>query len=294
MLTSSPKQPLMEPLKDFQRLGPSIFLYEPPSLLCPSPTSTVIASPPSVTILTTWMSASPRHIVKYTNAYKTLFPHTPIIVITTSAPDMVYRPYSTQQASLTPVLRLLLRYAQDAPTSGVLLHTFSNGGAHKACQLARTYKSQTGSALKIGALVLDSSPGVATFARTTAAMMVGLPSSPVARTVLSVLVYALLGMLWLTYLLLPGDNVVQRMRKDLNNPNLFGRGNERLYIYSTEDRMVGWEDVESHSREAEERDWHVRREKWAKPSHVGHMAVDGERYWGAVKSLWKVASVAEH
>ena len=67
-------------------------------------------------------------------------------------------------------------------------------------------------------------------------------------------------------------------------------GKHRLYVYSVKDPMVGWEDVEAHSRTAEKHGWVVRREKWEASGHCGHMYDDPQRYWNAVENVWQAGS----
>lgn len=43
---------------------------------------------------------------------------------------------------------------------------------------------------------------------------------------------------------------VSQLRSELNDPAVFGATAKRLYLYSTADQMVRWEDVESHLAEA--------------------------------------------
>ncbi|KAG4440188.1 hypothetical protein IFR05_004333 [Cadophora sp. M221] len=204
---------------------------------------------------------------------------------------MVYRPYSTQQADLRMILSLL-QNSSGSEEPEVLLHMFSNAGAHKASQLARAYQAQTGKALRCEAMVFDSTPGVATYSRIVDAMTVGLPDIPVLRQSLVCLIYGLVGLIRLQILASGGLDLVERARTDLNDPALAQSQRGRLYLYSVKDKMVGWEDVESHAREAEQNGEHVRREKWTGTAHVGHMANDGERYWGTIKSLWNSSTAS--
>lgn len=291
---SPQKQPSTDHLKDFDRLTPSIFLHQP-APLSPASQPTSPSASPSLIVLTTWMSASPRHISKYATHYQTLFPSVPILIITTSPPDMIYRPYSSQQKRLAPAISVLLQHTADAAQSQagnpILLHAFSNAGGHAACQLAHAYRAQTGRALPIGAMVLDSSPGAGTFARTIASLSPLLPSAAVPKAIGTVAIYVVTGVLWAVSRA-TDDNLVEKLRADLNDPGLFGAGGMgRLYVYSRADEVVGAEDVEAHAAEAAKGGWKVAKESYVGSGHVGHMVQDGERYWGAIRGLWEVASL---
>lgn len=214
---------------------------------------------------------------------------------------MVYRPYSTQQQHLAPAISVLLQnttetsqsqsQSQSQTPNGILLHAFSNAGGHTACQLAHAYKAHTGRALPIMAMVLDSSPGSGTFTRTIASLSPILPSAFVPRAIGKIIIYIVTGMLWAVSRA-TNDNLVEKLRSNLNDPELFGgRGMGRLYVYSQSDEIVGAEDVEAHAAEAAKVGWNVRKESYVRSGHVGHMMQDGERYWGAVREMWEVASL---
>ena len=80
---------------------------------------------------------------------------------------------------------------------------------------------------------------------------------------------------------------MERARRDLKDPTLVGSERGRLYIYSVDDKMVGWEDVEIHAIEAVGRGEDIERERWVGTGHVGHMSDDKEWYWSAIKRFWE-------
>jgi len=157
------------PLSDFASLGPSILLQLPPSTHSGNVKHT--PPPPSLIILTSWNTANPKHIAKYTTHYRSLYPSSPILLIRNTTADMITRSYKSQQQRLTVALPVIQEYG----TGKILLHSFSNGGAYMATQLLRTYKLEMGRPLHVAALVLDSSPGEATFKRTADAIVAILP-----------------------------------------------------------------------------------------------------------------------
>ncbi|KAK0108219.1 hypothetical protein ONS95_003039 [Cadophora gregata] len=180
--------------KDFQQLSPTISLYRPSD----SNTKSHPATPQdrSLIILAPWLSAQPRHITKYTDAYQSLFPNASILVICTTAADMVYRSYHSQQEDLNTVLPVL-QANDDNGELDILLHMFSNAGAHKASQIARAHQGQTKTTLKCGVMVFDSTPGIATYSRIVDAMTVGLPTIPILRQLLACVVHLLVALIWL-------------------------------------------------------------------------------------------------
>ena len=297
-----------DPLSDFTTLGPSILLYLPSST-APHNTSATVP-PPSLIILTTWNSALSKHIAKYTAHYRTLYPSSPILVVRNTIPDLITRSYASQEKRLKAAISVIQEYG----TGKVLLHAFSNGGAFTATQLARVYKLEMGQELSVGALVLDSSPGIATLKRTADALVATLPKGflyvysfhfqilyPFLRNnveliryrwhnpLVLLVLYLILGIVYIHAAIFHSEDVITVTRNNLNNGTLIHE-NIRLYAYSVQDPMVGWEDVEAHSREAEKNGCVVRKEKWDTSGHCGHMYNDPKRYWDAVQQVWEASS----
>lgn len=67
----------------------------------------------------------------------------------------------------------------------------------------------------------------------------------------------------------------------------------RLYMYSEQDEMVRWGDVEDHAAEGARHGLRVRLERFADSPHVAHARTDPARYWGAVGRTWEDACEVE-
>jgi hypothetical protein len=61
----------------------------------------------------------------------------------------------------------------------------------------------------------------------------------------------------------------------------------RCYIYSENDLSVPSWHIERHAREAEEKGFSVRMEKFEGSAHVSHSRLDPERYWKIVQEVWR-------
>jgi hypothetical protein len=57
----------------------------------------------------------------------------------------------------------------------------------------------------------------------------------------------------------------------------------RTYIYSAEDTLTDWRDVEAHAKEAERKGFEVGLERYKGSKHVAHAREDERRYWGIFK-----------
>lgn len=278
-----------------QPIGQDIYLYQP---LDPSPSPSPNLNPtdsPALITLCTWLGgATPKRIQKYINGYRSLYPDSAILLITTRILEISALPFSVLHARLGPardVIRQLSSSTANGAPPSILLHIFSHGGCNTAIQLAISlFRDSNHPSFEIGkylgVVIIDCCPGDTSFDRAYQAAALSLPSSVPGQLVGKVLFYPVIGLIhglqttgWM--------NSVRDLRKQLNDPQVFGTSAARLYLYSTADQIVGYEDVESHQREAKSLVGCVV-EGIAFP-HSPHCALvrdHSERYWGEIKRFW--------
>jgi hypothetical protein len=267
--------------QDFNKLSANIWYLkkEETSSASHAPSS----EQPDLVIVSAWMGANPKHISKYVLGYRTIFPNAALLVITNAIPDVSYRSDSSQRKRLDPALSVV--EGLPANDSRLLIHVFSNGGVNQVVQLASMYQSRHRRPLPVKSMILDSCPGTAGYKTGLAALSVGLPKSWALRAILLGFIHLIV--LWSLVLnrLLPERNLVDSLRRRLNDSSLFPFKAPRVYIYSPMDLMVSWKDIESHAVEASKKGWPVHQEVFEKSSHVGHLMADKNRYWEIVKRM---------
>ena len=260
----------------FTRLNGSVYIHEPT-------TTTSSSGEPNLILVCGWMDASPRHISKYTAGYEKLYPSARILAITTSSIDAAFTTHGANIKRVVPVLEIL--YALP-PNAKLLLHFFSNGGSFTSTLIARKYKEKMGNPLPTTAVILDSTPGRATYEATVRAFAVTLPKNPVIKFIGILFLRLFYWLYRVTYLLSSQKDLVEKARTDLNTKTLMDVDTPRLYIYSEADDMVAWQSVEEHIEEAKRLGYAADREKYLESGHCGHLMRDEKRYWGAVQRLW--------
>ena len=197
--------------------------------------------------------------------------------------------------------------SSDRPFSSILLHAFSEGGSYTSVALASLYlessrsepakpsSSGTGR-IPISALVLDSTPGhrpTQSQARRAVARSLSpaISSRPFIAKPLS---FAAVSLTTETLKMLkryaPGKNFFDLTRLGLNDPALFElEGVPRLYLFSEEDEIVMWEDVQSHAEQSGVRSLCVRFKGTRHCQHAaGKGRSEGRIYWEAVRSVWEM------
>lgn len=291
----TPLQPIGENIQFFQP--------EPEPEPEPTPESNVTSSPsPALITLCTWLGgATTQRIQKYITGYRALYPNSAILLITTHILEISVLPFSTLRARLSPardVIRQVVRVRSESDTGkgkgkgGILLHVFSHGGCNTAIQLALSLRMDPDPihpVLDIGryisGIIFDCCPGDTTFKRAYQAAALSLPRSMPAPGQIAgkVLLYPVVGIVntlqqngWMSS--------VRDLRAQLNNPGVFGTTAARLYLYSTADRMVGWENVEAHLEEARSAlGCAVEGVAFEDSSHCALVRDYPGRYWGEIK-----------
>lgn len=271
-------KPVPKAFEGFKRLGTSTYLFEPSSA------KKYGESAPDLILLCSWLDALPKHIAKYTEGYNALYPHTRILLVTTSFLEMSFNGTKAELARIEPVIEVLL---SGPPDQKILLEFFSNGGAYTSCYIAREYKARTGRCLPIGAQIQDSSPGQWGYARSISALSMSLPKSFILRWLGYVFLH--LFMSWYVVVVrITGQEYFNTViGRQLNNKMWFDQAAPRLYFYSRTDSMVSWEHIEAHAKEAKVKGYQVTKEEFVGSAHCGHMMRDPARYWGAVKAVWE-------
>jgi hypothetical protein len=280
-------------LPNFTLVTPSIYEHTPSSIYDHKDTDA-----PSLILLCTWTGAQARYIAKYTAEYRSLFPHTRIMVIATTAKDLCFRNSARKQHRLKPAVERIssLEYLNaDGAAAGILMHVFSEGGSNKACELAEAYFAITGKRLPVSALCFDSTPGHPRYLRLCNALNKSLPQIPVLRHTGLIVGSAVLGAIWITYRVFkgPDNNVITRTRRRLLDPTHFDLAAPRCYLYSKADELIAWQDVCEHVDESKARGLRVQEEVFEGSGHVGHARQEPERYWRAVMATWRSSNAMD-
>ncbi|KAK1773061.1 hypothetical protein QBC45DRAFT_364552, partial [Copromyces sp. CBS 386.78] len=209
----------------------------------------------------------------------------------------------------------------------LLIHLFSNGGSSQLLSLHTYLQSQSQSQsqshlhlrfrLPSHLVIFDSAPGQMAYLPSYLALShVLLPPasrlrfplwlfslSTLRRALVAPLIHAWVSFLWTCNflgrrvrsvpLLSALESPLGRGAREQNDATP-GKGRAerergRMYIYSEEDELVNWRDVEGHLAEARrQKGMKVRGEKFGGTGHVGHARGKGneERYWGVVGDFW--------
>ncbi|PHH53037.1 hypothetical protein CFIMG_005336RA [Ceratocystis fimbriata CBS 114723] len=258
---------------------------------------------PEVIILFTWMGVHTRHVTKYTDSYRALFPASHLLVVSASPvqvmcaaaavgglrqanmalEELYHRPEGVQKSPGSQGGQVI-RGDSEGKGDGilgarVLVHIFSNGGAVQYTRLL----DLAGPQFPAHVAVLDLCPGYFHFQSSATALRQVSPGWAVP------LVYLYLAFSWLRDQLFgsggsPGEASAVRM----NTEDVREIAPCRVYLYGKMDEIVSWRDIEDHAAKSVTWGFKVRLERFEMGRHVQNARDDPERYWNAVKTVWEM------
>lgn len=297
-------------LAGFVVIGPRTFLYTPPR-----PKSGQLI------ILCTWLGAARKHIAKYTALYRCMAPKSRILLIESSIGTLTSAFVRRQRVvkfapAAAAVLNTLAECQRDSPphpkesangrfddekTSPrirrstpsssqsqpkILLHVFSNGGMNSATHLLHVLRTRMNEPLVLRGMLFDSCPGKGTsYWQSYDAMVLSFPQTIAWRLLGAVAVHFFLVFL-AVYIACGNENPVIVWRSTPLEERSPARG--ACYLFSKEDRMIEWGDIEEHANEARAKGWRVNEVLFQGSGHCAHLAMEEGKYIEAVSSVWEV------
>ncbi|KAK7735262.1 hypothetical protein SLS53_007652 [Cytospora paraplurivora] len=296
------------PLSSFTRISELVYLYRPSNGQKPSANSGSSASTsastksPKLIIVASWMDAREPHIAKYTTRLQALYPDSPIVLIRSFTQQVTIKARSHPR-QIEPAVSIIRSVVAEAEGGGrrrggggevpdILLHVFSNGGSTTLKHLYGLYadSARPGEAagLPTHVTIFDSAPGRWHWGRTVAAFTASLAGTSWAlRLVMRPLLHLMCAVYWILYVPWGRSGAMEQSWLVHNDraKNLFEC--RRTYIYSEEDDLIAYRDIEDHAAAADEAGYVSRLEKFSGSQHVAHVRVDEQRYWNVVRDTWE-------
>lgn len=113
-----------------------------------------------------------------------------------------------------------------------------------------------------------------------------MPKSPVAKILGPPIIRLVLCFLYFALWVTGAEDIITRIRRQLNDHVLFSHDVPRLYIFSKADALVPWQDVKSHADGAKNKGYTKTDElMFEKSAHCAHAMSHKEQYWQAISAL---------
>jgi hypothetical protein len=290
-MASNAPAPKTNPLSFMETLSPVVSLYRPTgtgTASAPPSNAETTRAPPKLIIFAAWTGAQDQHIAKYITKYQALYPTSTILLLKSLPLLLCWTPREIPNAIAPAVPVIKSIFPEDAASSldsanpSLLIHFLSNGGSSSIAGLYDAY----GATLPPHIKVIDSAPSCISFWPSIEFFKAFVPKSGhLLATPLLFLLSATcstgttLGLM-VDFLKVWGETH--------NDTSKNGQEVRRLYVYSEEDKLVGWKGVEGHAKEAAEKGYEVRMEKFVGTGHVSHARGETEgRYWELVRGIWE-------
>lgn len=255
-----------------------------PSSSCSSPTLILVGG---------WMDAREPHLAKYTTQMQALFPDASILLVRSFAYHFLSGRFPGEIQPAVPLIRSILAQGGegDGRTPRLLVHVFSNGGSTMLKLLYGLYlRPATGeneaTAFPQHVTIFDSAPGRFQYSRTLTAftLSLGKRTSFLSRVFITVFAHIICSFFWILHMLRPGP--LESTWAAHNDRAINPAETQRTYIYSKQDALVEFKDIEAHAAHAQARGYDTRLEEFVGTAHVAHVRGDEDRYWRIVRETW--------
>ncbi|KAJ9136835.1 hypothetical protein NKR23_g9504 [Pleurostoma richardsiae] len=281
-------------LPGFKPLSKEVFLFDPASGKGKA-ISSHSHPDPSAILLFGWGDAHPKHLVKFTDGYRKLFPSSRVVLVRSSMIEVIFQNVHQRSRAMPPVIDAALGAegaVNDGSKGGILIHIMSNTGYFSFISMLARYRDRYKTTFPTALLVCDSTPGSCDFG--SQAHRIGTALARITGTWLP-LPFRVLLAFWLSAVwvvegikrLTGGGNDLMVMLQHFMDPNFATLAAPRLFLYSKGDDLVWWEDVEENIALARRKGYRCVAEVFEDTPHVGHMKGYPERYWGAIERAWE-------
>ncbi|CRG83423.1 hypothetical protein PISL3812_00774 [Talaromyces islandicus] len=257
---------------------------------------------PRAVIIYGWGDALAKHVVKYADGFQQLFPSANQIVVLSPISRAMWQSSEKRAEHMAHVVKAAFP-SEDANThdeGSVLIHMMSNTGAIFYTSTLHAYRAAYNKPLPHRLVVLDSTPGstdisLATLPRLSRAMTLGTAAwFPWPFLVTQCLWATFLAGNHLLEIITGRDSAPVTSLKTFQNADMEEKSAKRFYLYSKEDQIIFWSDIEKHIAESREQGWQTDAVIFEGSGHVGHMRLHPEKYWNNIKLAWVEASTEKN
>lgn len=259
---------------------------------------------PTTIVIFGWGDGQPKHVSKYADGYHELYPSARIIVVLSRTLHASNQPEEDRIQAMMPVIDMIFPTPTGSGGSSederVLLHAMSNTGGIFVAAAVVAYQRRHGPDRRFPhqLLVCDSTPGSLDFAsqvgRWSRAMAVGTAKFfPWPFVVTQGLWYGFLWANWAWEWVRGSEPSGVWATRVMLDKGIALADAGRLYLYSKEDEIIWWEDLEANVAHVKSLGWPVDMEMFQGSPHVGHMRLHPEQYWNKIVGCWKRALTGE-
>ncbi|KAF4449000.1 Transmembrane protein 53-B [Fusarium austroafricanum] len=250
-------------------------------------------SHPHTVVVYGWGDAPPKHVAKFTDGYRQLYPQAKQIAVLSPIYKGFFDPLSQRTEEMMPLVNEV--FPKNVEQDGsVLCHILSNSGAINYSATLNAYKELYNKPMPHTLTVYDSTPGTPNLnwpnlKRWSNAMAIGAaPKLPLPFFVTRTLCGIFFCYIYLSDYLVGKESAPWFSHRIFFNEEWESKQSLRLFIYGKDDIIIPWEHVEGFIAESRKNGYPTEGELF-ESGHVGHMRKNPDKYWKTIQGTWDKA-----
>ncbi|KAH6975620.1 hypothetical protein EDB80DRAFT_740912 [Ilyonectria destructans] len=257
-----------------------------------------IAEHPRAVVIYGWGDAPPKHVSKFTDGYRQLYPNAKQIAVLSPIYKGFFDNVSQRSDQMLPIIHEI--FPKDSSDGFVLFHVLSNSGAINYSATLNAYKELYNRPMPHALTVYDSTPGTPELTwdnlkRWSNAMAIGAaPRLPLPFIVTQTFCGLFFCWIHLFDYLSGGESAPMFSKRIFYDEGWESNQSLRLFLYGKEDIIIPWEHIEQHIADGRESGYPVDGQLFDDSGHVGHMRKHPERYWETIGTTWKKAAESSY
>ncbi|KAM0543810.1 hypothetical protein ACHAPJ_012117 [Fusarium lateritium] len=252
---------------------------------------------PRAIIIYAWGDALPKHVLKFADGYRQLYPQAKQIAVLAPISKGFLDHVDKRSKEMHPVIHEAFpEGTPDASNNSVICHVMSNSGCGNYAATLNAYKDLYNRPLAHQLTVWDSAPGDPTFTWENLkcwsnAMAIGTASwFPwpvfVTRCIWGLFLSAIHFHDYVTGRE-PTPIFSKRVCLDESYET---KQSSRLFLYGKDDIMIPWQQIEQNIADFRKNGFQSDAVQFQGSGHVGHMRENPEKYWGSIEEAWAKAA----
>ncbi|KAJ0128504.1 putative epoxide hydrolase [Fusarium oxysporum f. sp. albedinis] len=255
---------------------------------------TVLPEHPRVVIIYGWGDGLLKHIVKYLYEFRQLYPHAKQVIVLSPMAQAMRQNAAQRSNSMLPVIEAAFpRGIKEDSADSVLIHVMSSTGVINYAATLDAYRQIHGVPLPHCMASYDSTAGNSDFNlrvlfQWSYALALGTRSWNPLPFFMAQFAWGVF--ICVNHLLdiIKGRESAGTISKRIMLDEKFkSKKALNVYIYSMEDKLVSWMDIEKGIAEAKGVGYRVECAVFEGSEHVSHMKVHPELYWKTIERAWE-------
>jgi hypothetical protein len=282
---------LASKIPNFTASSDQIYIKDPATQAPNSPDD------PDMILIFGWGDGLPKHVAKYAEGFSKLYPAAKQIVILGPISKVFFAKLARRVEDMTPVVEALKDIVgpQVTKKSKIMVHLMSNTGGSNYASMLQAYRDKYDQPFPHDLVVYDSTPGSADWSwkrmgQWSRAMSMGIANYFPWPEFITRFFMGFATMIVYIAGHLSGEEPAGKFAcRIMDDTSYVPNDTKKLYLYSKEDDLISYEDIESFEAHARSKGYETKAVTFVGSPHVGHMRKHPEQYWASILEGWKWA-----